>query len=97
MSFAHCCYELSGVSYASAGQCLLCPTSGIDITIVHVFITVLVERQVMYVRVVDKPRARWYSDNTAILFVYIYDNRIVEISVKWYYCDIVVLTVRNHI
>ena len=35
MSFAHCCFELSGISYASAGQCLLCPTSGIDIKYRH--------------------------------------------------------------
>ena len=28
LSFEQCCFELSGVSFASSGQCLLCPTTG---------------------------------------------------------------------
>ena len=28
MSFDHCCFELSGVSFVSSGQCLLCPKTG---------------------------------------------------------------------
>jgi len=28
ISFEQCCYELSGVSFASSGQCLLCPKTG---------------------------------------------------------------------
>ena len=31
VSFDQCCFELSGVSYASSGQCLLCPTTGMYI------------------------------------------------------------------
>ena len=29
MSFHHCCSKLSGVSYASSGQCFLCQRTGI--------------------------------------------------------------------
>ena len=28
LSFEQCCFELSGVSFASSGQCLLCPITG---------------------------------------------------------------------
>ena len=28
ISFDQCCFEFSGISYASSGQCLLCPTTG---------------------------------------------------------------------
>ena len=28
LSFEQCCFELSAVSFASPGQCLLCPKSG---------------------------------------------------------------------
>ena len=28
ISFIECCFELSAVSYASPGQCLLCPKTG---------------------------------------------------------------------
>ena len=28
LSFDQCCFELSGVSFASPGQCLICPKTG---------------------------------------------------------------------
>ena len=28
ISFEQCCFELSGVSFASSGQCSLCPKTG---------------------------------------------------------------------
>ena len=28
LSYEQCCFELSGVSFASPGQCVLCPKSG---------------------------------------------------------------------
>ena len=28
LSFEQCCFELSGVSFASSGQCSLCPKTG---------------------------------------------------------------------
>ena len=28
ISFDQCCFELSGVSFVSSGQCLLCPKTG---------------------------------------------------------------------
>ena len=28
LSFEQCCFELSGASFASSGQCLLCPETG---------------------------------------------------------------------
>ena len=28
MSFDQCCFELPGISFASSGQCLLCPQRG---------------------------------------------------------------------
>ena len=28
LSFDQCCFELSAVSFASSGQCLLCPRTG---------------------------------------------------------------------
>ena len=31
LSFDQCCFELSGVSFASSGQCLLCPETGTHI------------------------------------------------------------------
>ena len=31
ISFDQCCFELSAVSFASAGQCLLCPKTGMYI------------------------------------------------------------------
>ena len=29
LSYEQCCFELSGVSFASSGQCVLCPKSGL--------------------------------------------------------------------
>ena len=38
LSYGQCCFELSGVSFAAPGQCLLCPKSG---THMHVHTCVL--------------------------------------------------------
>ena len=37
LSFNQCCFELSGVSFASSGQCLLCP-KGTDINVTFVYL-----------------------------------------------------------
>ena len=42
LSFGQCCYELSGVSYASPGQCLLCPKSGIYVHICNIIFRVII-------------------------------------------------------
>ena len=31
ITFGECCLELSGISFASFGQCLLCPKSGTNV------------------------------------------------------------------
>ena len=39
LSYEQCCFELSGASFASSGQCLLCPKTG-KIKIIHNYIYV---------------------------------------------------------
>ena len=34
LSYEQCCFELSGVSFASSGQCVLCPKSGMFFLII---------------------------------------------------------------
>ena len=36
LSYEQCCFELSGVSFASSGQCLLCPKTGAYCKYMHV-------------------------------------------------------------
>ena len=38
LSFHQCCFEFYGVSFASSGQCLLCPTGNyVQTTIIYVY------------------------------------------------------------
>ena len=36
LSYEQCCFELSGVSFASSGQCLLCPKTGMYVLIINI-------------------------------------------------------------
>ena len=36
LSFEQCCFESSGVSFASPGQCLFCPITGMYIYVLRI-------------------------------------------------------------